>query len=488
MTDPERDALDRLRRADPLAGTDPDDWADRDHAAAVFARITAESRTATAESPGTAESDGSHNAAAESRVTAESLSPDASLSTEVSDRAEASRSGDVSGNARPEGYGGDDLSRRRGLRSPRVLGLAAAAVVIAVASALLIVSNLFRDTTATASAAELLRGAAAAAVTNPAGFQHIPAQGSAYQQVLHRTTYTGPGYSYSIDTTVRTQVRAGGQASVETTTGAPEFADDAARQAWERAGSPVLTGPVRGMFAVAQPLVYHLGGQNLTWAQVGVLPEDPVALAAALTAAAPHQSVYRSAVQLLQAPAVPAGLQAALYRVLSEQPDLTATEHAGTVSISRPGEATFTFDRATGQLLRVDRSAPTDPSTVIQSAGLAACVAPLSAAAPGEIYIGCATGAYILNQLRWIGWGEDQATATGTAGVRDCTPNCAAGPTTITPVDVTVSQPQVCGYNLRIYTRVDMRYPQPVKGLVNGGTGPDHSGTADWWNLACPKG
>ncbi|GAB2557907.1 hypothetical protein [Nocardia heshunensis] len=458
MTDPEHDALDRLRRANPLAatnrdgiadrnidadrdaggdrstGSEWDDEADRERAAAVFARIVAEPR------------------------------------------------GDTTS-------GGDELARRRGLRSPRVLGLAAAAVVvIAVASALLVVPNLFRDNTATASAAELLRGAASAAVSNPAGFQHIPAQASAFQQVLHRTTYSGPGYSYSIDTTVRTQVRAGGQASVETATGAPQFADEAGRQAWERAGSPALTGPTRGMYAVAQPLVYHLGGQNLTWTQVEALPEDTAALAAAITAAAPHQSVYRSAVQLLQAPAVPAGLQAALYRVLAERPDLTATENAGAVSISRAGEPTFTFDRATGQLLRVDRTAPSDPSTVIQSAGLTPCVAPPSAPAPDEIYIGCATGAYILDKLKWTGWGEDQATATGTAGVRDCTPNCAAGPTTVTPVDVTVSQPQVCGYNLRIYTRVDMRYPQPVKGLVNGGTGPDHSGTADWWNLACPKG
>ncbi|WP_051153337.1 hypothetical protein [Nocardia niigatensis] len=430
--------LDRLRRADPLAGTNLDTPADRDRAAALFARITAESRAA-GEGP------------------------------------------------RSEGDG-DELSRRRGARSSWVLGLAAAVVVIAVAVAFLVLPNLFRDNTATASAAELLRDAATATASNPAGFQRIPGQASAYQQVMHSTVHQGPGYRYSIDSTVRTEVRAGGQAVIETTTGEPHFVDEASRKAWVAAGSPPLTGPVPGTSTVTQPLVYQLGGQMLSWAQLGALPTGVVTLVGALTATALQQSVYRSAVQLLQAPAVPAALQAALYRVLAEQPGLTATEHAGAVSISRAGEPAFTFDRATGQLLRVDRSTPSDPSTVIQSAGLTPCVAPLSAPAPSEIYIGCATGAYILDKLHWTGWGENQATATGTAGLRDCTPNCAAGPTTVTPVEVTIGQPQTCGYNLRIYTRVDMRYPKPVKGLVNGGTGPDRSGTADWWNLACPKG
>ena len=46
---------------------------------------------------------------------------------------------------------------------------------------------------------------------------------------------------------------------------------------------------------------------------------------------------------------------------------------------------------------------------------------------PASLVITCADGNYALVGLRWRTWGSATATATGTARVNDCTPDCAGG-------------------------------------------------------------
>jgi len=46
---------------------------------------------------------------------------------------------------------------------------------------------------------------------------------------------------------------------------------------------------------------------------------------------------------------------------------------------------------------------------------------------PASIVVSCADGNYALVGLRWQRWGSASPTATGTARVNDCTPDCAGG-------------------------------------------------------------
>jgi len=46
---------------------------------------------------------------------------------------------------------------------------------------------------------------------------------------------------------------------------------------------------------------------------------------------------------------------------------------------------------------------------------------------PASLVISCADGNYALVGLRWRTWGSATATATGTARVNDCQPDCAGG-------------------------------------------------------------
>lgn len=365
----------------------------------------------------------------------------------------------------------------------------AAAVVGAVAlAALLIAPTLFRETAAPASAAELLNAAADVVPAKASWVAPGTSESAVYRQDVRRTTpYQDRGFRYSIDATIRTSVTSGGQATVETTVAPPRFTDDTMRTAWEQAGRPALAGATPGTRVVTEPLIYHMSDRTLSWSQVNALPTEPSALARALSPAGYQALIYRDALALLAAPAVPPDLQAALYRVLAAQPDLTATEDGDTVRISRADNLTFTFLRATGQLTGVEESSGPGGSMAVLAAGTVGCVQPLEASPPDEIFIGCATGAYRLTDLRWTGWGDDQATATGIAAIVDCDPYCAVGPTNRTPVTVKAGEPRTCGYNLSVYTRLDMVYDRPTKGLINGGTGPDRIGTSDWQEFSCAK-
>ncbi|WP_405786753.1 hypothetical protein OG753_01410 [Streptomyces sp. NBC_00029] len=61
---------------------------------------------------------------------------------------------------------------------------------------------------------------------------------------------------------------------------------------------------------------------------------------------------------------------------------------------------------------------------------------------PEEYLLACGDGNNRLVDLRWDTWGAQDATATGTDMVNDCTPYCAAGRFRPYPVKVTLSSPE----------------------------------------------
>lgn len=57
-----------------------------------------------------------------------------------------------------------------------------------------------------------------------------------------------------------------------------------------------------------------------------------------------------------------------------------------------------------------------------------------------------------------MNWGAASARAEGTAFINDCDPNCADSGFTQLPVTVTVRELQECGYNAKLYSKLDVGY------------------------------
>ena len=76
---------------------------------------------------------------------------------------------------------------------------------------------------------------------------------------------------------------------------------------------------------------------------------------------------------------------------------------------------------------------------------------------PATIVIACADGNYALMGLRWHTWGTTTATATGTARVNDCTPDCAGGHFHDYRVTTTASALTKCGAT-PIYNQLTIAY------------------------------
>ncbi|MBW4076970.1 MAG: hypothetical protein HIU84_00345 [Acidobacteria bacterium] len=73
-----------------------------------------------------------------------------------------------------------------------------------------------------------------------------------------------------------------------------------------------------------------------------------------------------------------------------------------------------------------------------------------SSVAPSSMVLTCADANTLVKNLRWSGWGEPTATATGLGSWNDCTPNCASGKWKSAPVTISA-------YRIRHghYTRVN---------------------------------
>lgn len=77
---------------------------------------------------------------------------------------------------------------------------------------------------------------------------------------------------------------------------------------------------------------------------------------------------------------------------------------------------------------------------------------------PGQITVS-ADGSGYVKSLAWSGWGNPQATATGTLEVDNCTPNCAQGTYTGYPATVTLAGLTPYGTGLEAYSTIVVQAP-----------------------------
>jgi len=80
---------------------------------------------------------------------------------------------------------------------------------------------------------------------------------------------------------------------------------------------------------------------------------------------------------------------------------------------------------------------------------------------PATVVLACADGNFGIRALRWIGWGEAAAAATGTAWANDCTPNCASGHDHSYKAVIVVDGAQRCG-TTTAYKRLTIAFVGPT--------------------------
>jgi hypothetical protein len=80
---------------------------------------------------------------------------------------------------------------------------------------------------------------------------------------------------------------------------------------------------------------------------------------------------------------------------------------------------------------------------------------------PAQIVLACADANFGVKGLRWTGWGQSFAAATGTAYANDCTPNCAAGHFHTYRAVVVASGTQRCKNGKRAYKEVTIAFVGP---------------------------
>lgn len=92
---------------------------------------------------------------------------------------------------------------------------------------------------------------------------------------------------------------------------------------------------------------------------------------------------------------------------------------------------------------------------------------------PNGITLACGDGNFYVENLKWTGWGESFAAATGTGKANDCQPNCAAGHFHSYPMILIVSGRQNCGgrpaYARVVYAFIG-RSPYPQSARVEDST------------------
>jgi len=106
-------------------------------------------------------------------------------------------------------------------------------------------------------------------------------------------------------------------------------------------------------------------------------------------------------------------------------------------------------------------------SAATQTMALPDCQGKLLAK-PASITLACGDGNFYVENLKWTGWGESFAAATGTGKANDCQPNCAAGHFHSYPMLLIVTGSQNCGgrpaYARVVYAFIGRSpYPQSAK-------------------------
>ncbi|MDO5097257.1 MAG: hypothetical protein Q4D85_00760 [Corynebacterium sp.] len=192
---------------------------------------------------------------------------------------------------------------------------------------------------------------------------------------------------------------------------------------------------------------------------------------AALAAAISPDSPARGALRLLLTPGLDNRQQKNLYHFLSElegnelatvYPARTPAGADDVVSIIRETDRlSFDILPATGQLVRVHGLLGEGITTTVTAAAILNCVSVDGLTGPKEVVLSCGDANYTVDNLRWDTWRADTATAHGTAHINDCDPFCAEGTFHQAPVTVTARDLRDCGYNTKVYSKLDIAYEQP---------------------------
>ncbi|HEX7527401.1 MAG TPA: hypothetical protein VF327_13885 [Gaiellaceae bacterium] len=77
---------------------------------------------------------------------------------------------------------------------------------------------------------------------------------------------------------------------------------------------------------------------------------------------------------------------------------------------------------------------------------------------PTEVVLACADANFGVRKLRWTGWGQSFAAATGVGYANDCTPNCAAGHMHTYQAVIVASGTQRCPGGVTAYSRVAVAF------------------------------
>jgi hypothetical protein len=77
---------------------------------------------------------------------------------------------------------------------------------------------------------------------------------------------------------------------------------------------------------------------------------------------------------------------------------------------------------------------------------------------PSTVILTCADGAMSIEHIKWSSFGKATATGTGSAHIKSCTPDCAAGKFHDYPVQVKASKPKMCPDKRSDYRQMTLTY------------------------------
>lgn len=206
---------------------------------------------------------------------------------------------------------------------------------------------------------------------------------------------------------------------------------------------------------------------------------EPVVDVAELKAVEPSQmrgfiddhfdSPARGALTLLLTPGISAQQQQALYDILASldgnevgtvEPSATGGDDELVTVIRDADRLSFAVLPATGQLVSVTGLVGEGVTTTVGSMAVLDCVSVVGLNGPDQVSLACGDNNQMLTELRWDNWGADTATASGVEWLNDCDPFCAEGTFRQTRAVVTASEPTECGYNTRVYSKLEVSYPE----------------------------
>lgn len=79
---------------------------------------------------------------------------------------------------------------------------------------------------------------------------------------------------------------------------------------------------------------------------------------------------------------------------------------------------------------------------------------------PTSVILSCADAGFVAEDLVWADWGSERATASGTASVKTCDPDCATGGREDYPVELVADRLRACPYGAPQYTRVTYSFQE----------------------------